>query len=627
MQHTTPVLLPQPRLVTWGPDVILLPAELVVAVTSRQQELLPAIQRFKRYAQAQLGITVSIAAAPTGLEGKVHVTVDPACPTISHPQGYGLTVGEGRISIAAATAEGAAYGLATLGQILAGCGRQVQEVVIEDWPDFGRRGVMLDISRGKVPTMATLEKFVDLLADMKVNEFQLYTEHTYAYRNHREVWQNYSPMTGEEILQLDRYCKERFIDLVPNQNSFGHMHPWLIHEKYSHLAEAPDGFDTPWGARHEGPFSFCPGDPGVTELLSEMYDELLPHFTSPYFNVGCDETWDVGQGRSKEAVEKFGEHRVYVDQLLRIYEQVKARGRTMMFWGDIIMKAPEYVAELPKDIIALEWGYEAEHPFDDHGAHFAKAGIPFYVCPGTSTWNSLVGRTENALGNLRNAAENGLKHGAIGYLNTMWGDRGHQDYQPVAYLPLAYGAGVSWAVSANRDADVRPFLNKLVFGDRSEWIGQVLHQLGNVYKVGGFEPPNGTALCGVLHYGLTHKRMTGMVIPTFDVAAAEKAIHEAVAGLDEVELTCADGPLVLRELRNSVRLMLHMCQYIRMVQARLAGNPFTPAQIGDLARDLEAIVAEHRDLWLARNRVGGLEEMGLVPFRAFQAEYRKLGQK
>ena len=85
----------------------------------------------------------------------------------------------------------------------------------------------------------------------------------------------------------------------------------------------------------------------------------------------------------------------------------------MMFWGDIIIHHPDLIP-LPPDAIALEWGYEADHPFAEHGTQFAQSGIPFYVCPGTSSWISALGRTENAIGNIRNAAENGLKNGAIG---------------------------------------------------------------------------------------------------------------------------------------------------------------------------------------------------------------------
>ena len=269
----------------------------------------------------------------------------------------------------------------TLTQILDQCGGDLPTLRVTDWPDFPNRGLMLDISRDKVPTMETLYALVDLLASWKINQLQLYTEHTFAYQNHPEVWADASPMTGEEILALDAYCQARFVELVPNQNSFGHMHRWFEHERYLPLAEAPEGSMTPWGFFYEGPFSLAPTEPASLELVRELFDELLPHFSSPQFNVGCDETFDVGQGRSKEVVEEKGEGRVYLDFLLKIYREVKARRRTMQFWGDIIVHHPDLVAELPRDCIALEWGYDAQHPFNEHGAIFANSGIPFYVCP------------------------------------------------------------------------------------------------------------------------------------------------------------------------------------------------------------------------------------------------------
>ena len=75
---------------------------------------------------------------------------------------------------------------------------------IQDQPNFARRGVMLDISRDKVPTLATTLALVELLASLKINELQLYMEHTFAYAGHEQVWQDASPFTGAEIEELDR---------------------------------------------------------------------------------------------------------------------------------------------------------------------------------------------------------------------------------------------------------------------------------------------------------------------------------------------------------------------------------------------------------------------------------------
>ena len=142
-------------------------------------------------------------------------------------QGYRLRIADDGVDLVAGDAAGAFYGVMTLVQMLRQCEGALPAGEIEDSPDFPSRGVMLDISRSKVPTLKTLFDLVDMFSGWKINHLELYTEHTFAYENHREVWAQASPMTGEEILRLDAYCRERFIELVPNQNSFGHMHHWL----------------------------------------------------------------------------------------------------------------------------------------------------------------------------------------------------------------------------------------------------------------------------------------------------------------------------------------------------------------------------------------------------------------
>src|SRR5688500_11680926 len=354
--------------------------------------------------------------------------------TQSRPQGYALDVAPGRVALHAADDAGRFYAHQTLEQVRRQCSGALPRLRIEDWPDFPNRGVMLDISRDKVPTMETLFGLVDLLAHLKVNQLQLYTEHTFAYSQHEEVWRDASAMTPEQVRELDAYCRARHVELVQNQNSVGHMHRFLKHERHRPLGEVEDGFTFPWGFYHEGGLSLNPLDPRSLELIEGLYDELLPNFTSRQFNVGCDETFDLGLGKSKADCARRGKERVYLEFLLKIYDAVKRRGRTMQFWGDIILHSPDLIRELPRDVIALNWGYDWNHPFAKETRAFADAGIPFYVCPGTSSWLSFGGKVDNAIANLHSAAENGLKNGATGYLNTDWGDLGHHQYLPLSDL-------------------------------------------------------------------------------------------------------------------------------------------------------------------------------------------------
>src|SRR2546423_4155521 len=170
-------------------------------------------------------------------------------------QGYRMSLDRDGVEITAADGAGEFNARQTLAQLRRQFGNDLPQGEIQDWPDFAVRGVMLDISRDKVPTMATLFMLVDLFGELKINQLQLYTEHTFAYRGHEEVWRDASPMTAPEIRELDAYCRARFIELVPNQNSFGHMERWLKHPRYQPLAEKPEGFDFPWGVHHARGFT------------------------------------------------------------------------------------------------------------------------------------------------------------------------------------------------------------------------------------------------------------------------------------------------------------------------------------------------------------------------------------
>jgi hypothetical protein len=579
---------------------------LILLDSPDPQALRAAADRARQVLIDALGLVWEVTASRTVPQDLVALILRLTPEKVRQPQGYELLISTEVIQINAHDAAGVFYGACTLAQILRSAADAQQASIpclhITDHPDFAARGVMLDISRDKVPTLQTVCNLVDLLAGWKVNQLQLYTEHTFAYHRHPRPWAKASPFTGEEILALDAFCRERFVELVPNQNSFGHLNRWLVHPEYRPLAETPDGYDYPWGGHSDEPFTLCPSDPGSIQLIRDLYDELLPHFSSRLFNVGCDETWDLGQGRSAEDCQARGSGRVYLDFLLKIYREVAARGRRMQFWGDIILQHPELVKELPKDVIALSWGYEADHPFDQQGAQFAAAGLEFYVCPGTSAWNTIAGRTDNALGNLLNAAENGIKHGAAGYLNTDWGDNGHWQPLPVSYLGFLAGAAYSWALEANRGLDIAAALNRYAFEDDANVLGPLAYNLGNVYKKVGIEPSNNSALFNILQTPLA--KLTGYR----DTVAPEalhqtlQAIEAAVADLPKAASRRPDAALLGRELAYAAHALRHACARLLLAY----GSPVKDA--GALDADLREIVTEHRKVWRARNRPGGLAD-------------------
>ena len=594
-----PIFLPLPKEITYHSGEFYLQANgLIWLNCEKPVEVMKAASLFKEKLFQREGLQWEIVAGriPDHLASMV-LQINPQL--ISHAQGYRIKVSPDRVSIIGHDPAGVFYAIISLLQLLQQKRTTWPCLEIVDWPDFPVRGVMLDISRDKVYKMETLYELVDRLAAWKINQLQLYTEHTFAYRNHPEVWENASPMKGEEILLLDQYCKERFIELVANQNSFGHMERWLKHPRYAHLAEIHGEFEVPWDVM-QGPFSLSPVEPGSFELIRSLYDELLPHFTSPMVNVGCDETFDLGAGKSKQICQERGTGQVYLDYLLKIYHELKARGKIMQFWGDIIIQHPDLVKQLPEDVIALEWGYEADHPFDEHGELFAKSGVPFYVCPGTSAWNSIAGRTDNCLANLSNATRNGLKYGAKGVLNTDWGDNGHWQVLPVSFLGLAMGAADSWNIRSAENLPVQEAVSLFAFDDPTGTMGSVMFELGNLYRKAGYEPANASALFGLMQMPLSQIQGHPALNPRLLQHCIEE-IQTIMENLGNEKMQRKDAPLIRQEIELTASMLRHAC-WRGLLAAEHPGAPTKPA----LNAHLQEILSLYRSIWLQRNRPGGL---------------------
>ena len=445
---------------------------------------------------------------------------------------------------------------------------------------FTVRSYMLDISRDKVPTMATLKQIVDLLMRFGYNQFQLYTEHTFAYSRHEAVWKDASPMTAEEVRELALYCEMQGIELVPNQNSFGHLERWLSHPEYRHLAELPGGGAvTPWGSVKKDPTTLCPTDPASLEFLSGLYYELLPNFRSGLFNIGCDETFDLlsPNGRSAAAVKEKGAGRVYLDFLRQAASLVRMRGKRPMFWGDIILKHPELVPMIPKDMVALDWGYEADHPFDREAKAFAGAGLEFYVCPGTSSWNSLCGRVENMRSNVEAAEKAGRLCGAKGFMMTDWGDGGH--WQPLAASLPGLILGGTFAMEGPKAQ--RMNLEDSLNGVMGVPLGGTLLRLGVLYLRGGALRANASELYRILAGDRGYSRHPGLT---------DSILHEisslAQGCRIQAEKYAAGGDVWAQEIVYMANLVDTACH--RRDEGRI-----------------RALREEHGRVWRLRNREGG----------------------
>ncbi len=521
--------------------------------------------------------------------------IDPALPA----QGYELHITEDRVELVGADGAGCFYGRATLAQLLNVCDGRLPVGVIRDHPDLPVRAVMLDVSRDKVPTMQTLRDLVDMLASWKVNQVQLYLEHTFAYRNHPEVHAAASPFTAGEIREFDAFCQVRHVELVPNQNCLGHMNRWLAHDRYRHLAIAPDGFVDPYGMTRV-PMTIEPRNPASLPLVRELLAELLPCFTSRRVHVGLDEAWELPAERLDD----------YLDWVRTLRELPELAGYEMLIWGDMCSGRPDALQKLPDGVTVCEWGYDDWYPFDERASLLRDAGMPFWVAPGTSSWLTILGRVTNAVDNCRNAAAAAIAHGAGGYLNTDWGDQGHLQQLPISFPGFAYGAAVSWCLDANRKLDLSAALSAHAFDDPTGELGSVLLALGDAHRLVTPQFPNMSAVVSHLYFpqlavgrGLTNG------LTTDEVARVEDALEAARASIGRARSRRADARVITDELYFGIDLVALL---MRDARARLAGDgtigSVPPAMRSALATELDALIERYRQRWLARNRPGGLDD-------------------
>jgi hexosaminidase len=523
-----------------------------------------------------------------------------------HPgdEAHSLKITPNGVSITSSSESGLFRGLSTLSQMLRQAKSSIRCCEIKDVPDFANRGVMLDISRCKVPTLTTLKTLIEQFADLKYNQLQLYTEHTFAFTDHETVWRDASPLTASDILELQAHCQSHYIELVPNLNSFGHFERWLRHSEYRAYAECPDGFIHPLSGKPMPHGSTLRPTAASLDLVSRLYDEYLPLFDSNTVNIGGDEPWELGLGYSRRRCEREGKTKVYLDFLNRLQTLAKKKGRRTQFWGDIVLEDPASLTQLSTDATAMIWGYEAGHPFEQQCALMAEAKVPFYVCPGTSSWNSLTGRLDNATKNLYEAASAGANHGAMGYLVTDWGDHGHHQTLPVSYPGFVLGASASWNAASSVSRSLSQGINLVFLDQQAPSLAERIVTMGKFPQLIKTKAVNATVFNHLLFWRMRHAPKWSSGISDVElertVQVMKNFASESLNGLSP-----ANGR-VLRETQLGAAMAQQGLLHLQLF--RDGGKKANKRRREVMRGQLASIQNSHKALWLERNRPGGLKE-------------------
>ena len=642
-------LLPQPKELMFVKGMFSFDRDTLLVLHAKSSDrAYAAAQQLRREIDQATGLKLSILKASSpprvtnlvllahGPEQANALEMDPEMPAVPEAasgQAYRLQVQRGRILLYARTEMGLFYAVQTLRQLVRLQGRVLPTLTLRDWPTLLNRGLLLDVSRRKVPTLATLKQLVEELSHFKLNVLQLYTEHTFQFLHHPKIGADSDPLSSEDIVELDLYCRQHYVELMPNLQSLGHARNILLLPEYRHLAET----DLLW--------TLSPAHEETYKLLGELYAEMLPSFSSPVLNVNCDEAYDLGQGASKALARQVGVGQVYLRHIVRLRQLAARFGRRIQIWGDFLLTHPHLLNGLPDDVTLLDWHYD---PADDYPSvqTFAQAGRRFWVCPGVGSWNSLFPRSHGARTNIRNLTQQGAKAGAEGMLNTDWGDFGHYQYLGLSWYGYAFGAAQGWSGGRTSDADFDAAWGPLFLGQGHETILEAMELLAQTNELPGVPLANRSrTVLALFDEPLTGETVIGKDALSDQTLQSLRSMGESAASILQPllaeqtqprqrllqEMTSVSrltayagrktllGQQIRRELRGLARI--HLRPEAEIIEGARQIHGFIQA-LKELQVELERLRAEFVRLWLARARRSEIR-VSLGYFASLSARYER----
>ncbi len=348
-------------------------------------------------------------------------------------EGYVLDVGPDEVLVAGKDAAGVFYGVQTLRQLIVRNGQntEVLGVRVRDWPALRYRGTQVDMSRGPVPKLSYLKRIVGTISEFKMNQLYMYIEDSFRLDGEPLVGILSDTLSRDDWKELVAYAASYHVEIIPATEGCGHLHKILRFEQYSGLAERPHGH------------VLTPSDPQALAFLDKMYGQMVPVFPASIVHIGCDETFELGKGKSAALAQQQGIGKVYVDNLIRVHDLVSRYNKQVMFWGDIALENPELIPSLPKDLIVASWEYSARPTYDKWLKPFEGTGMKIFVCPWVGNTNLMMPDYEEAAANIETFLTDGKKAGAIGTDITVWNDDGESLYGP-NWWSIIYGAACAW---------------------------------------------------------------------------------------------------------------------------------------------------------------------------------------
>ena len=319
-------------------------------------------------------------------------------------EGYRLQVNQSGVQILANNPVGLFYGIQTLGQLLPkeiesktivnGVSWKIPFANIQDTPRFAWRGMMFDVARHFF-TKDQVKQFIDEMVAYKYNLLHLHLTDDEGWRIEIKSFPNLTKkgafnvkkigrftefskpepneprdfggfFTQDDIRELVKYAKDRFVDIMPEIDVPGHSMAAVA--SYPELSCTPEAVNyqvisgepfIDWSTDHAIALqdnTLCPANEKVYTFLDKVFGEVSELFPFEYIHIGGDECpknyWDknpqIQALRIKEGLKNSQEVQAYFTR--RLEKIITSKGKKMMGWDEILEGGG-----LPKNTAVMSW--------------------------------------------------------------------------------------------------------------------------------------------------------------------------------------------------------------------------------------------------------------------------------
>lgn len=260
-------------------------------------------------------------------------------------EAYKIMIAEDKLEVEAGSKVGLNYALNTLKQISADGFIPVGE--IEDSPSLKIRGFHINFGSFRQMDLEEAKYLIKNASKLKLNTILVEYRNRFPFKKHGIVNAPIA-LSREEVRELVATAQEHNIEIIPLQQSIGHLGYLLQNDSYASVREENTYKD-----------QLCPTNPDAFRAFTELATEVIEmHPGIKYFHIGGDEARRLGYcPRCKEVVKRHSVSKLYVDYINKVSQWLTSQGITPIIWDDIICKNPEAIDDLDRNVVIMYWEY------------------------------------------------------------------------------------------------------------------------------------------------------------------------------------------------------------------------------------------------------------------------------